>query len=63
MFLVGVINPYGIDSMIYIFNSYNIDSESQIYLKSDEGIEDSIFKTYYDKKGQEYTKNHPELRN
>lgn len=47
----------------YIFNSYNIDSESQIYLKSDEGIEDSIFKTYYDKKGQEYTKNHPELRN
>lgn len=47
----------------YIFNSYNIDSDSQIYLKSDEGIEDSIFKTYYDKKGQEYTKNHPELRN
>lgn len=47
----------------YIFNSYNIDSDSQIYLKSDEGIEDSIFKTYYDKKGQEYTRNHTELRN
>lgn len=47
----------------YIFNSYNIDLDSQIYLKSDEGIEDSIFKTYYDKKGQEYTRNHTELRN
>ena len=29
MFLVGVINPYGIDSMIYIFNSYNLSGISE----------------------------------
>ena len=47
----------------YIFSSYNIDSEMQVYLKSDEGIEKSIFKDYYDKRGKEYSEKHPELKN
>lgn len=47
----------------YVFNSFSIDSEAQIYQKSDEEIENSIFKKYYDTKGKEYTENHSELRN
>ena len=47
----------------YVFNSFSIDSEAQIYQKSDDGIENSIFKKYYDTKGKEYTENHSELRN
>ena len=47
----------------YIFSSYNIDSEMQVYPKSDEGIEKSIFKDYYDKRGKEYSQKHPELKN
>lgn len=47
----------------YIFNSFSIDSEAQVYQKSNDGIENSIFKKYYDSKGKKYTVNHSELRN
>lgn len=47
----------------YIFSSYNIDPEMQVYLKSDERIEKSVFKDYYDIKGKEYSEKHPELKN
>lgn len=61
--LEKALESYSEHPISYIFNSYNIDSDAQIYLKSDEGIEDSVFKVYYDKKGLEYTEKHPNLRN
>ena len=57
------INVYAEYPISYIFNSYSIDTENQVYYKSDEKIENSIFKKYYDLKGKDYTKSHPELLN
>lgn len=57
------LNIYSQYPISYIFNSFNIDSERQIYSKSDDDIEDSVFKEYYDLKGKEYTESHTELQN
>lgn len=57
------LNIYSEHPVSYIFNSFNIDSENQVYYKSDDLIEESVFKQYYDSKGMEYTKLHPELQN
>ena len=57
------LNIYSEHAISYTFNSFNIDSEKQIYFKSDDIIENTVFKQYYDSKGMEYTKQHPELQN
>lgn len=47
----------------YITNSYNIDSTSQTYIRSEEGFVDSTFMKYYDEIGKEYTFNHRNMQN
>lgn len=54
---------YSENPISYIFNSFSIDSDSQVYLKSEDGIEDSIFKQYYDQKGLDYIQKHQNLKN
>lgn len=57
------LNTYAQYPISYIFNSFNIDSSKQVYFKSDDDVNDSVFKEYYDLKGKEYTDSHPELQN
>ena len=42
------LNTYAKYPISYIFNSFNIDSEKQVYSKSDDKVENTIFKEYYD---------------
>ena len=49
------LNTYAKYPMSYIFSSYNIDSDSQTYLKSEDGFVDSVFMNYYDEKGKIFT--------
>ena len=57
------LNTYSQYPISYMCNSFNIDSEKQVYSKADENIEESVFKDYYDLKGKEYTESHPYLQN
>lgn len=57
------LNTYAKYPMSYIFISYNIDSDSQTYLKSDDGFVDSVFMNYYDEKGKIFTNKNTNLQN
>lgn len=57
------LNTYAKYPMSYIFSSYNIDSDSQTYLKSEDGFVDSVFMNYYDEKGKIFTNTNTNLQN
>lgn len=57
------LNTYAKYPMSYIFSSYNIDSDSQTYLKSEDGFVDSVFMNYYDEKGKIFTNKNTNLQN
>lgn len=57
------LNTYAKYPTSYIFSSYNIDSDSQTYLKSEDGFVDSVFMNYYDKKGKIFTNTNTNLQN
>ena len=57
------LNSYSEHAISYVFNSFTIDSESQVYYKTGENVENSSFKEYYDEKGKEYTETHHGLQN
>lgn len=57
------LNAYAKYPMSYIFSSYNIDSDSQTYLKSEDGFVDSVFMNYYDEKGKIFTNKNTNLQN
>ena len=57
------LNTYAKYPMSYIFNSYNIDSDLQTYLKSEDGFIDSVFMNYYDEKGKIFTNKNMNLQN
>ena len=57
------LNTYAKYPMSYVFSSYNIDSDSQTYLKSEDGFVDSVFMNYYDEKGKIFTNKNTNLQN
>ena len=57
------LNTYAKYPMSYISSSYNIDSDSQTYLKSEDGFVDSVFMNYYDEKGKIFTNKNTNLQN
>ena len=57
------LNTYAKYPMSYIFSSYNINSDSQTYLKSEDGFVDSVFMNYYDEKGKIFTNKNTNLQN
>lgn len=57
------LNTYAKYPMSYIFSSYNIDLDSQTYLKSEDGFIDSVFMHYYDEKGKIFTNKNTNLQN
>lgn len=61
--LKTALNNYSEHPMSYVFSSYNIDSSSQTYLKSEEGFVESVFMNYYDNLGKKITKEMKNLKN